>query len=152
MIVFDHKMAPQNKLAVSHRQTDLTPLLSQLSQCLSRACLGKIIVSIHKWLKRWRFSHLDPTSTWIRSQLRKHWEKGQGSRLLEDGRGKAVFEPARDADGLVQSLGAMQPPGRYVEHITCPSIQNTLRVTLAEAVIAHSIIRYRAKRQCCILR
>jgi hypothetical protein len=34
-----------------------TPLFSQLSLCLSRACLGKMIVFICKWLKRRRFSH-----------------------------------------------------------------------------------------------
>jgi hypothetical protein len=28
----------------------------QFSLCLSRACLGKIIVFIYKWLKKWHFS------------------------------------------------------------------------------------------------
>ena len=32
-----------------------TPLFSQLSLCLSRACLGKMIVFIYKRRKKWRF-------------------------------------------------------------------------------------------------
>jgi hypothetical protein len=30
----------------------------EFSLCLSRACLGKMLVFIYKWLKKWRFSHL----------------------------------------------------------------------------------------------
>jgi hypothetical protein len=34
-----------------------TPLFFEFPLCLSRACLGKMIVFIHKWRKKWRFSH-----------------------------------------------------------------------------------------------
>jgi len=35
-----------------------THLFSQLSLCLSRACLGKMIIFIYKWRKRYAFSRL----------------------------------------------------------------------------------------------
>ena len=34
-----------------------TPLFFEFSLCLSRACLGKKMHFIYKWLKKWRFSH-----------------------------------------------------------------------------------------------
>jgi hypothetical protein len=42
-----------------------TPLFSRLFLCLSRACLGKMIVFIYKWRKKWRFSH-QPESPMVR--------------------------------------------------------------------------------------
>jgi hypothetical protein len=39
---------------IAARPLRKTPLFSQLSLCLSRACLGKMIVVIYKWLKKWR--------------------------------------------------------------------------------------------------
>jgi len=32
-----------------------TPLFLEFSLCLSRACLGKMMLFIYKWRKKWRF-------------------------------------------------------------------------------------------------
>ena len=34
-----------------------TVVFFEFSLCLSRVCLGKMIVFIYKWLNKWRFSH-----------------------------------------------------------------------------------------------
>ena len=57
---------------------------SEFSPCLSRACLGKMIVLMYKWRKKWRFSHRvskDPrVGIWSHQRVR-----GQGGCLLPAG-------------------------------------------------------------------
>ena len=45
------------KRSFSHRNNWLKKSVSQLFLCLSRACLGKMIIYIYKWLKKECFSH-----------------------------------------------------------------------------------------------
>ena len=40
-----------------HHPLRKTPLFFEFSLCLSRACLGKMMIYIYKWRKKWRFPH-----------------------------------------------------------------------------------------------
>jgi hypothetical protein len=62
----------------------------EFSLCLSRACLGKIMHFIYKWLKKWRFSHLSiateaaPTGSVVRMMpydIQPHTQTTQRERI-----------------------------------------------------------------------
>eukprot|EP01046_Picozoa_sp_COSAG06_P008093 COSAG06_NODE_405_length_16132_cov_9.166532_21_plen_104_part_01 len=51
---FDVAPDASSVFQVRHKTTTKN---QEFSLCLSRVCLGKMIVFIYKWLNKWRFSH-----------------------------------------------------------------------------------------------
>ena len=78
-----------------------TPLFFEFSLCLSRACLGKMMHFIYKWLRKWRFSHRSvgcgvaptvdrPACVKQRSFVRFIWRKKESRSVGQDRLGTDV--------------------------------------------------------------
>jgi hypothetical protein len=91
-----------------------TPLFFEFSLCLSRACLGKIIIFIYKWRKNTRF-----LTSAVASQIccRVQMQRGHQSRQCPG----AVYifssvpsESSLYARRLLSTSGGNAPTGQYV--------------------------------------